>query len=32
MAQLVELGKLTLDDVQEDEKTFRALERKGKLE
>ena len=30
MAQLIESGKLTLDDVQEAEKTLRALARKGK--
>jgi len=32
MAQLIESGKLTLDDVQEAEKTLRALARKGKSE
>jgi predicted transcriptional regulator len=30
MAQLIESGKLTLDDVQQAEKTLRALARKGK--
>lgn len=32
MAQLIESGRLTLDDVQEAEKTLRALARKGKSE
>ncbi len=32
MAQLIESGRLTLDDVQEAEKTLRALARKGKPE
>jgi predicted transcriptional regulator len=30
MARLIESGKLTLDDVQEAEKTLRALAKKGK--
>ena len=30
MAQLIESGKLTLDDVQEAERTLRALAKKGK--
>ena len=32
MAQLIESGKLTLDDVQEAERALRALARKGKPE
>jgi predicted transcriptional regulator len=32
MAQLIESGRLTLDDVQAAEKTLRALARKGKQE
>lgn len=32
MAQLIESGKLTLADVQEAEKTLRALTKKGKSE
>jgi predicted transcriptional regulator len=32
MSQLIESGKLTLEDVQQAEKTLRALTRKGKLE
>ena len=32
MAQLIESGRLTLDDVQEAEKALRALARKGKPE
>jgi predicted transcriptional regulator len=31
MAHLIELGKLTLDDVHEAERALRALEKKGKL-
>jgi predicted transcriptional regulator len=32
MAQLIDSGKLTLDEVQQAEKTLRALARKGKPE
>jgi hypothetical protein len=32
MAQLIESGKLTLDDVQQAERTLRASARKGKSE
>jgi BlaI family transcriptional regulator, penicillinase repressor len=32
MAQLIESGKLTLDDIQQAEKTLRASARKGKTE